>query len=132
MEFQNFLSTERLIVENIKLSDNKFIFELVNSIGWLKFIGNRNVSSPIEATAYIQKIIDTSNLYYWVVKLKESNIAIGIITFIKREYLEYHDIGFAFLPSFFNKGYAYEATSAVLNSVIQTHKLSYICDYNTR
>ncbi len=126
MEFQISLITDRLLLENITLNDNKFIFELVNSNGWLKFIGNRNVNSTIEATAYIQKIIDSSNLYYWIVKLKDSKIAIGIITFIKRDYLEYHDIGFAFLPNFSNKGYAYEATFAVLNSVIQTHNLSYI------
>ncbi len=126
MEFQNSLLTDRLLLENLTHNDNKFIFELVNSNGWLKFIGNRNVNSATEATAYIQKIIGSSNLNYWIVKLKNSNTAIGIITFIKRDYLEHHDIGFAFLPDFSNKGYAYEATHAVLKSVIQTHNLTYI------
>lgn len=62
MEFQISLITDRLLLENITLNDNKFIFELVNSNGWLKFIGNRNVNSTIEATAYIQKLL-TAQIY---------------------------------------------------------------------
>ena len=115
------LSTGRLLIENITLNDNEFIFELLNSEGWLKFIGNRNVASGEEAKAYIQKIIDNPNVHYWIVKLKSGQAAIGIITFIKRDYLEFHDIGFAFLPVFSKKGYAYEATQTVLDNVIQTN-----------
>jgi ribosomal-protein-alanine N-acetyltransferase len=126
MDFQISLTTDRLLIEHLTLIDNKFIFELVNSEDWLKFIGNRNINSTDEATAYIRKIIDNPNLFYWVVRIKDSKLPIGIISIIKRDYLQYHDIGFAFLSSFANKGYAYEATMAVLKSVIQTHNLSHI------
>lgn len=110
--------TERLILDLLSKNDSKFIFELVNTDGWLKFIGNRHVNSEIEAKAYIQKILGTPNVTYWIAKLKEDQTAIGIVTFLKRDYLQYPDIGFAFLPAYTTKGYAYEATKAVLYKVI--------------
>jgi RimJ/RimL family protein N-acetyltransferase len=126
MEIQTLITTDRLLIEPLTVNNNNFILELVNTDGWIKFIGNRNVTSQVEATAYIQKIIDNPNTTYWVVKLKDNQTTIGIITFIKRDYLEHHDIGFAFLPSFANNGYAYEATSTVLRTVVHIYKLSHI------
>src|SRR5215218_9705823 len=93
-----FLITERLLIIPLATSDDSFILELVNTEGWISFIGNRNITSQVEAKAYIQKILENSNCSYWVVKLKEQQQSIGIITYIKRDYLEHHDIGFAFLP----------------------------------
>ncbi len=101
------------------IDDHLFILELVNTEGWIKFIGNRNITSQAEAMAYIQKVLNNENIFYWVVQLKGSNEKIGIITFIKRDYLEDHDIGFAFFPRFFKNGYAYEATVAVLNKILK-------------
>ncbi len=126
MVIQTLLTTDRLLIEPLTVNDNNFILELLNTDGWIKFIGNRNVTSQVEATAYIQKINDNPNTTYWVVKIKNNQTKIGIITFIKRDYLEHHDIGFAFLPNFANNGYAYEATNAVLKNVIHQYNLSYI------
>lgn len=44
----------------------------------------------------------------------------GIITFIKRDYLDHYDIGFAFLSKYTGKGYAYEATIAILKDVVKS------------
>ena len=63
------------------------------------------------------KIIAAPNIYYWVVRLKDENVPVGIISFIKRDYLENFDIGFAFLPEFNGQGYAYEAANEVLSVV---------------
>jgi RimJ/RimL family protein N-acetyltransferase len=49
------------------------------------------------------------------VELKEGGIPIGICGPLKRETLEYPDIGFAFLPSFWQRGYAFEAASGVMS-----------------
>ncbi len=76
--------------------------------------------------AYIQKVLDNENIFYWVVQLKGNNEKIGIITFIKRDYLEDHDIGFAFFPRFFKNGYAYEATVAVLNKILKELRHAHI------
>ena len=114
--------TERVILEELSLNDVSFIKELVNTPEWIKFIGDRNIQTPDDAKMYIGKIIKNPNINYWVVKLKGQNIRIGIITFIKRDYLEYYDIGFAFLPEYFKKGYAYEATIPVLNDAVINHQ----------
>ena len=90
------------------------MYNLVNSEGWLQFIGDRNVRSLNDATAYIQRIRGTADLFYWVVRLKEDQTPVGIVSFLKRNYLEHFDIGFAFLPQFSGKGYAFEASLEVL------------------
>jgi ribosomal-protein-alanine N-acetyltransferase len=111
------LQTSRLSLRTVTASDDKFIFQLVNSPGWLKFIGQRGVNSQEDAVSYIQRIQNTPNLTYWVVKVISTGEPTGIISFIKRDYLEHFDIGFAFLPEFTGKGYAYEAAHAILCEV---------------
>ncbi|MEO5777287.1 MAG: GNAT family N-acetyltransferase [Flavobacterium sp.] len=124
METSIFLKTDRLLIEPLTVDDSNFILELVNTENWIRFIGNRNVTSIAESTNYIQKIIDNPNTTYWVVKQKDNQKPIGIITLIKREYLEHHDIGFAFLPDSANNGYAYEATSNILKAIIHNLNLT--------
>ena len=111
----NSIQTSRLSLDPLTKTDKQFILELLNSEGWIKFIGNRNVNSPEEAEAYIQKILDKPDVHYWIVREKRQNNSVGIITLIKRDYLDHPDIGFAFLPSFAKQGFAFEACKAVLN-----------------
>ncbi|MBE9597727.1 GNAT family N-acetyltransferase [Pedobacter sp. MC2016-24] len=118
---ENSYLTTRLVINKLNLADHQFIMQLVNTPEWIKFIGNRNINTAEDAKLYIQKIIDSSDVNYWVVKFKETGTPIGVVTFIKRDYLEYYDIGFAFLSEFGNKGYAFEATSAVLNCMGKSH-----------
>lgn len=118
--------TERLLIDPLHRRDKDFIFQLLNTEGWKKFIGNRNIHSQADALAYIQKVLRNESVWYWTVKLKENRQAIGIITFIKRSYLDHHDIGFAFLPQFSKKGYAYEATAAVLHQLQVAYQLKNI------
>jgi RimJ/RimL family protein N-acetyltransferase len=109
--------TQRLTLSLISEDDYNFIFTLVNSKGWLEFIGDRKVHSTEDSIKYIQKINKTEDLTYWIVRLKDNNTPIGIISFLKRSYLENFDIGFAFLPEFNGYGYAYEAAKEVLSVV---------------
>ena len=124
-------TTDRLLITPLEMGDGRFIFELVNTPGWLKFIGNRNVHSNDDATEFIKNIIDNPHTDYWIVKLKQDHVCIGIVTFIKRNYLQYHDIGCAFLPQYVNNGYAHEATEVVLHYVIDSHKLKRIAAITT-
>lgn len=96
-------TTERLLINTLSENDAIFILELVNTEGWIKFIGNRNINSENDAIAYIRRINENRNLTYWTVRLIETDVAVGIITLIKRDYLEHNDIGFAFLPNFSKK-----------------------------
>ena len=111
------ISTNRLSLHALSLQDHELIQELVNTKGWLQFIGDKNVHSQEDAINYIKRINGMQNLYYWVVCLKDNLAPIGIITFMKRTYLDHFDIGFAFLPQYNGKGYAYEAAKEVLSIV---------------
>lgn len=120
---QTNIVTERLFINDITLDDRVFMLELLNTDGWKRFIGDRNVNNEEEASAYIQKIIDNPKFGYFTVRLKEEGTTIGMVSMIRRDYFEHDDIGFAFLPVYEGKGYAYEAASAVLNhpSTLSAH-----------
>ena len=120
------ITTERLLLDRLAIGDGKFILELVNTDGWLRFIGNRKINSEADATAYIQTLIENPNINYWVARLQGTDTAIGIITFIKREVLAYHDIGFALLPAYERKGYAYEAARAILFGIAHSAKHTHV------
>lgn len=46
--------TERLVVKPTVEEDAEFIFELLNSPNWLKYIGTRNIASIESAREYIK------------------------------------------------------------------------------
>jgi ribosomal-protein-alanine N-acetyltransferase len=115
--------TERLLLSKITLENAPFIFKLVNTQGWIKYIGERNIRTLDDAKKYIEKLLNTPKLTYWVVRLKGTLTELGIITFIKREHLDHYDIGFAFLPQHIHKGYALEASREVLNYGLKELKM---------
>jgi RimJ/RimL family protein N-acetyltransferase len=122
---QDTFSTERLQLGPLYPGHTAFIKDLLNTEGWIRFIGNRNIHSEEDALAYIQKILANPNVKYWLVQLKENNTGIGIVTFIQRDYLDHPDIGFAFLPQYAGKGYAYEASKEVLNVLLKSISIIY-------
>jgi [ribosomal protein S5]-alanine N-acetyltransferase len=113
----NVFETERLLLRHISVADNYFVLELVNTQAWLAFIGDRNIHSLDEAKSYIEKIMNNAAIIYWTVLEKTTIQPIGVISFIKRAYLDHPDIGFAFLPNFIGKGYAYEAATKVIQQI---------------
>ncbi|MEY4875658.1 MAG: hypothetical protein RL708_807 [Bacteroidota bacterium] len=110
--------TERLTIREFSTQDAQFIIKLLNTEGWLKYIGNRNIHSTNDALQYINKLNDYSQkngFGFWAVELKSNKNLIGLCGLIKRDELEFIDIGFAFLPIYNNQGYAFEAAHATLN-----------------
>lgn len=95
--------TDRLLIRPITVGDANFIYSLVNSNGWLKYIGDRNIRNNQDAENYIQKILENKNYYYNVFEIKETKEPIGIITFLHRDNHEFPDIGFALLPKYEKK-----------------------------
>jgi RimJ/RimL family protein N-acetyltransferase len=61
-----------------------------------------------------------------IVQLKDSCIPIGMCGLIKREVLDHPDLGYAFLPEYWGKGYAIEASEQVLNDGINSHQLEVV------
>ncbi len=112
------LKTERLTIEEAKIDDTAFFFELLNSPNWIEYIGDRGIETEADARSYIENSLIRSyqkNGYgLYKVVLTESNEPIGLCGFLKRDYLDYEDIGFAILPQYERKGYMYEASLAMM------------------
>ncbi|MBO9572779.1 MAG: GNAT family N-acetyltransferase, partial [Chitinophagaceae bacterium] len=109
-----------------------FILELVNTEGWLNFIGDRNIRSIEAAEAYIERINNNNDITYWTVYLRDTDTAVGIITLIQRDYLDHKDIGFAFLPEYSGKKYAFEATQVVIEFLVHEPLLAVTIPDNHR
>jgi RimJ/RimL family protein N-acetyltransferase len=111
--------TDRLVIRKFIIDDAPFIVELLNTAGWLQFIGDRKVKTINDAENYllkgpIQSYVDNGFGLY-MVELKKGTLPIGMCGLIKRQFLRDPDIGFAFLPEQSGKGYGYESALAVLN-----------------
>ncbi|HKJ49022.1 MAG TPA: hypothetical protein VJ973_08030, partial [Christiangramia sp.] len=53
MKVYKIFETQRLIIRPTSIEDKDFIFELLNSPKWLRFIGDRNIKSSTDAENYI-------------------------------------------------------------------------------
>jgi len=99
--------------------DAPFILELVNSAGWLKFIGDRNIHNLEAAKGYIAQIRKdhkTHGFGLLVMEKTETQEAMGLCGLLQRDYLEAPDLGFAILPEFSKQGYTFEAATQILES----------------
>ena len=118
------IETERLLLEHFTEDDAPFVLNILNTPGWLQFIGDRNVKTLEVAQQYTRdKLIGGYAKFgfgMYVVRLKENNEAIGMCGLVKRDHLEHADIGYAFLPEYTGKGYALEAAIAVKQFANQT------------
>ncbi len=126
------LETERLILREIDSAvDAEFVLELLNSPGFIKYIGDRGIRTLDQARVFIEsrfrKSYDDHGYGLWAVEVKENVegntlvtgrvspcLAIGICGFVKRDGLPDADLGFAFLPQFERKGYGFESASAMM------------------
>lgn len=118
------LETDRLIVRWLTPEDAEFILRLLNEPSWIRFIGDKGVRTLEDARGYILngpvEMYSRLGFGLYLVELKEGHAPIGICGLIKRDSLEDVDIGFAFLPQYWGRGYAYEAASAVMTYGVET------------
>lgn len=112
------LETERLILRRLATDDAAFILELVNDPSWLRFIGDKGVRTLDDARDYILngpiEMYARLGFGLYLTELKNGSVPIGICGLLKRDSLDDVDIGFAFLPKYRSKGYAYEAAAAAM------------------
>ncbi len=113
----NTLETERLSLKHLTTGDAEFLIELLNDPSFIRNIGDRGVRTVQDAHAYVQNGPAASyaknGFGLDLVILKDTGEPIGICGLIKRPTLDDVDIGYAFLPRHWSKGYAVEAASAV-------------------
>jgi RimJ/RimL family protein N-acetyltransferase len=129
------LETERLLLRQFSTDDAEFILKLLNEPSFIQNIGDRGVRTLAEVSSYILNgpvASYTKNGFgLYLVVLKETNESIGMCGLIKRDGLDDVDIGYAFLPKFWSKGYAVESALAVkvyAKNVIRLHRIVAITD----
>lgn len=111
------LETNRLTLHQVITGDAEFILTLLNDPSYIQNIGDRGVRTLDNARDFIQRKMVASYMEHgfglYVVRLKDEKTPIGICGLIKRDMLDDVDIGYAFLPRYWSKGYAIESALAV-------------------
>ena len=117
-------------MRGLNAKDAPFILTLLNEPSFLRFIGDKKVRTVEDAEQYIQTgpaaSYERHGFGLCLVELKDAHTPIGICGLLKRDELPDPDIGFAFLPDFWNKGYAFESAAAVMNDARERLNLSRI------
>lgn len=124
------LQTDRLILREFNTDDAPFILSLLNEPSFLRYIGDKKVRNLEDARQYILNspvaTYERHGFGLYQVELKDTHTPVGMCGLLKREELPQPDIGFAFLPDFWNQGFAYEAAKAVLTDARERLKLNRI------
>lgn len=113
------LETDRLIIRKLEFGDAAFMLDLLNQPSFHQFIGDRGVRSLEDARTYINDralaAYEKNGFGPFAVELKTGGRVIGIVSLLDRGELDDVDVGFAFLPDSWRRGFASEATSAVID-----------------
>ena len=113
------LETPRLVLREFTHGDDAFVLRLLNEPSWLRFIGDRGVRTLEDARRYLDdgpcRSYATNGFGLWCVAPREGGAPLGMCGLIRRDTLPDVDVGFAFLPEAWGRGYAGEAAAAVLD-----------------
>jgi RimJ/RimL family protein N-acetyltransferase len=112
------IETDRLRLRRLAINDAEFILRVLNEPSFIENIGDKGVRTLEEASLYILNgpvaSYEKFGFGLYLVETKDAGLAVGMCGLSKREALEDVDIGYAFLPEFWSKGYALESASAVM------------------
>jgi [ribosomal protein S5]-alanine N-acetyltransferase len=131
---KNIVLTPQLLLREFDAEhDAAFLLELLHTPGWLSYIGDRKVETIEQAAAYISNRLSPSYTQYgfgmWLVILRSTQQAIGMCGLVRRSFIDSIDIGFALLPIYEGKGYAYEAAQACMQLAFDVFNTEVVSAY---
>jgi [ribosomal protein S5]-alanine N-acetyltransferase len=119
--------TPRLALRTFREDDAAFLVELLNTPGFLRFIGDRGVRNDADAHRYVAEgpaaSFATNGHGLMAVVRRDDGERLGMCGMLRRDTLDDPDIGFAFLPRFAGQGFAHEAAAATVHHARDTLKL---------
>ncbi|RKX31875.1 MAG: GNAT family N-acetyltransferase [Verrucomicrobia bacterium] len=108
----------RLRLRELTVDDAEFVFRLVSEPSFLSNIGDKGVRNLDDARQFILEGPWTRQKRHgygqFLVERKEGGVPIGVCGLIYRESLDVTDVGFAILPEYWKRGFAYEAAEAMV------------------
>jgi ribosomal-protein-alanine N-acetyltransferase len=118
MPNKELIATQRLRIRPIEIGDAAFLLRLLNDPAFIRNIADRNVRTLDDAVRYMEAgpiaSYAKNGFGLWLVTLADSGEPAGICGLLRRDVLPDVDIGYAFLPEFTGRGYAFESARAVL------------------
>lgn len=112
------IETERLELRPFTREDAPFILRLLNEPSFIENIADKGVRTLEQAEGYLVNGPMASQAKYghglWAVERKADGALMGMCGLIKRDAFADRDLGYAFLPEFWGKGFAREAARASL------------------
>ena len=118
------LLTERLTLSELTVADTRLILAIYNDPDFLANVGDRGLRTDQDAVAFIEDSPGTryseNGFGMCRVALAGDNTPIGLCGILKRNELDDPDLGFAFLPEYRGRGYAFEASAAVVADARQS------------
>lgn len=107
----------RLRLRLVREDDAAFYLALVNDAAFIEHIGERNIRTLEAARAALREGPIAMQAKHghslYLVELLDGGAPVGLSGLVKREGLDDIDIGYAFLPAYRGRGYAFEAAAAV-------------------
>ena len=128
--------TENLTLRPTGVEDAKFIFELVNTPKWLRYVGDRKIKSVEDAKAYIElkmlPQLEKLGFANYTLVRKHDGIKVGTCGLYDREGTKGIDIGYALLPAYEKMGYASEATRKLMEVAKNEFEINELSAYTTK
>jgi RimJ/RimL family protein N-acetyltransferase len=122
--------TDKYCFEPLTESDTQLVIRLFNDPDCLRFIGDKNIRNERDSVKYLQTgpmaMYQEHGFGLYKVIRKNDRVCLGLCGLLQREYLEYPDVGCAFLPDYRKAGAAYDCCSAVTQwalSVVNANKV---------
>jgi len=109
----------RLRLRHFDKQDAAFIVQQLNEPSFIRNIADRGVRNEQDADEFLRNGPLASYAQnghgMYAVELKSDGTVIGMCGLLKRDKLPHADLGYAFLPAYWSRGYASEAAQATLN-----------------
>lgn len=116
------------MLRRLEFDDAAFLVRLLNEPSFLENIGDRGVRNETDAHRYLiegpMAMYARYGFGLWHASLKSDGTAIGMCGLLKRDTLPDADIGYAYFPAYWGKGYAFEAADATLRHAAQKFRLA--------
>lgn len=110
------METDRCIVENLKQGDYYDVKLLYLDNKVRKFLGGV-ISEERYNSSFKEMINHNEDSLYWVVRLKNTNDFIGVVSIDTHHDGVSKELSYQFLPSYWGKGYALEVIREILNFI---------------